>query len=422
MKSALSIIISREYLERVKRKSFIITTILMPLLMLAMMVAPALIMALSGPEKQTIAVIDDSGIVAPRLQNEGDITFKPVNAPLADLKADDNFQAILVIGKDVISVPEGNITLYTHGSPSMVTERYISDQLSDVIEDQRIRAYDIDNLHQILEEVSVDVQLQTYRLDKEEETATSSILSYLLGTFMMLILYMFIMLYDQMVMTSIIEEKNNRVLELVVSSVKPTDLMMGKILGIGAVAITQILIWAVLLIGCSIWVMPMLSTSVAQSGTADPAMIQAVMQLADPSFMGQLLIFMVLFLIGGYLFYSSIYAAIGSAVDNIQDASQLTSIAIVPIILALIISMSVVQDPNSTLALWTSYIPFTSPMVMMARVPFGIPVWQSIISLVVLYISFIGMIWLAAKIYRVGIFMYGKKPTIAELIRWTRYK
>ena len=422
MKSALSIIISREYLERVKRKSFIITTILMPLLMLAMMVAPALIMALSGPEKQTIAVIDDSGIVAPRLQNEGDITFKPVNAPLADLKADDNCQAILVIGKDVISVPEGNITLYTHGSPSMVTERYISDQLSDVIEDQRIRAYDIDNLHQILEEVSVDVQLQTYRLDKEEETATSSILSYLLGTFMMLILYMFIMLYGQMVMTSIIEEKNNRVLELVVSSVKPTDLMMGKILGIGAVAITQILIWAVLLIGCSIWVMPMLSTSVAQSGTADPAMIQAVMQLADPSFMGQLLIFMVLFLIGGYLFYSSIYAAIGSAVDNIQDASQLTSIAIVPIILALIISMSVVQDPNSTLALWTSYIPFTSPMVMMARVPFGIPVWQSIISLVVLYISFIGMIWLAAKIYRVGIFMYGKKPTIAELIRWTRYK
>lgn len=422
MKSALGIIISREYLERVKRKSFIITTILMPLLMLAMMVAPALIMALSGPEEQTIAVIDDSGVVAPRLQNEGDIKFVPVNTALADLKADDNYQAILVIGKDVISEPDGNISLYTHGSPSMVTEQFISDQLSDVIEDQRIRAYEIDNLRQILDEVNVDVQLQTYRLDKEEETATSSILSYLLGTFMMLILYMFIMLYGQMVMTSIIEEKNNRVLELVVSSVKPTDLMMGKILGIGAVAVTQILIWAVLLIGCSIWIMPLLSTSVAQSGTADPAMIQAVAQLADPSFMGQLLIFMVLFLIGGYLFYSSIYAAIGSAVDNIQDASQLTSIAIVPIILALIISMSVVQDPNSALALWTSYIPFTSPMVMMARVPFGIPVWQSIVSLVILYVSFVGMIWLAAKIYRVGIFMYGKKPTVAELIRWTRYK
>ena len=422
MKSALGIIISREYLERVKRKSFIITTILMPLLMLAMMVAPALIMALSGPEEQTIAVIDDSGVVAPRLQNEGDIKFVPVNTALADLKADDNYQAILVIGKDVISEPDGNISLYTHGSPSMVPEQFISGQLSDVIEDQRIRAYEIDNLRQILDEVNVDVQLQTYRLDKEEETATSSILSYLLGTFMMLILYMFIMLYGQMVMTSIIEEKNNRVLELVVSSVKPTDLMMGKILGIGAVAVTQILIWAVLLIGCSIWIMPLLSTSVAQSGTADPAMIQAVAQLADPSFMGQLLIFMVLFLIGGYLFYSSIYAAIGSAVDNIQDASQLTSIAIVPIILALIISMSVVQDPNSALALWTSYIPFTSPMVMMARVPFGIPVWQSIVSLVILYVSFVGMIWLAAKIYRVGIFMYGKKPTVAELIRWTRYK
>jgi len=422
MKSALGIIISREYLERVKRKSFIITTILMPLLMLAMMVAPALIMALSGPEKQSIAVIDDSGIIAPRLQNEGEITFKPVNTPLADLKADENYQAILVIGKDVVSVPDGNITLYTHGSPSMLTEKYISGQLNKVIEDIRVSAYDIDNLQQILDEINVEVTLQTYRLDKDEESATSSILSYLLGTFMMLILYMFIMIYGQMVMTSIIEEKNNRVLELVVSSVKPTELMMGKILGIGAVAVTQILIWAVLLIGCSIWIMPLLSASIASGNTADPSMIQAVSQLADPSFMAQLMIFMVLFLIGGYLFYSSIYAAIGSAVDNIQDASQLTSIAIVPIILALIISMSVVNDPNSALALWTSYIPLTSPMVMMARIPFGIPVWQSIISLAALYVSFLGMIWITAKIYRVGIFMYGKKPSVAELIRWARYK
>ena len=422
MKSALGIIISREYLERVKRKSFIITTILMPLLMLAMMVAPALIMALSTPEEQTIAVIDDSGVIAPRLQNEGEITFKPVNSPLADIKADDTYKAILVIGKDVVSAPDGNVTLYTHGSPSMLTEQYVSDQVGGVVEDLRIRAYDIANLQQILDEVSVEIKMQTYRLDKDEESATSSILSYLLGTFMMLILYMFIMIYGQMVMTSIIEEKNNRVLELVVSSVKPTDLMMGKILGIGAVAITQILIWAVLLLACSVWVMPLLSTSVAADSTADPAMIQAIAQLADPSFMAQLLIFMVLFLIGGYLFYSSIYAAIGSAVDNIQDASQLTSIAVVPIILALIISMSVVNDPNSTLALWTSFIPLTSPMVMMARIPFGIPAWQSVISLVVLYISFLGMIWVTAKIYRVGIFMYGKKPSIAELIRWARYK
>ena len=311
MKSALGIIISREYLERVKRKSFIITTILMPLLMVAMMAAPALIAAFSGPEKQTIAVIDDSGVIAPKLQNDGDIKFKAVTGELADVKANDDYEAILVIGKDVVSSPNGSVTLYTHSAPSMQTEQFITSQLEKNIEDLRIRAYDIDNLEQIMKEVEVDLTMQTFRLDKEEETATSSILSYLLGTFMMLILYIFIMLYGQMVMTSIIEEKNNRVLELVVSSVKPNDLMLGKILGIGAVAVTQILIWAVLLMACTLWVMPLVIGAAASSD--DPTVVQAISQLGDAGFMAQLLGFMVLFLVGGYLFYSSIYAAIGSS-------------------------------------------------------------------------------------------------------------
>ncbi len=420
MKSALGIIISREYLERVKRKSFIITTILMPLLMVAMMAAPALIAVFSGPEKQTIAVIDNSALIAPTLQNDGEIKFKPVTAGLEEIKADEDYDAILVIGKDVVSAPSDNVTLYTRSAPSIQTEHFITAQLEDKIEDLRIRAYDIDNLDKIMDEVSVDLTMQTFRLDKEEETATSSILSYLLGTFMMLILYIFIMLYGQMVMTSIIEEKNNRVLELVVSSVKPNDLMLGKILGIGAVAVTQIVIWAILLMAATIWVMPFVIDAAASSD--NPSILQAISQISDPAFMARLLGFMVLFLIGGYMFYSSIYAAIGSAVDNIQDASQLQSVAIVPIILAFIISMSVVQEPNSGLAFWTSLVPFTSPMVMMARMPFGIPVWESVLSVVILFASFFGMIWVAAKIYRVGIFMYGKKPSVAELIRWTRYK
>ncbi len=420
MKSALSIIISREYLERVKRKSFIITTILMPLVMLAMMVAPALIALMSKPEEQTIAVIDDSGVIAKSLHDSDEISFKSVTDDLDAVKGNEDYEAILVIGKNVVNSPTDNVTMYTHSSPSMTTEAYISGQIEKAIEDRRISSYDIDNLRQIMDNVQVDLTMKTYRLDQEEESETSSMLSYLLGTLMMLILYIFIMLYGQMVMTSIIEEKNNRVLELVVSSVKPNDLMLGKILGIGAVAVTQILIWAILLIVGSIWIMPMISGAAASSD--DPSLTAALTQLGDPVFMGQLLVFMVLFLIGGYLFYSSIYAAIGSAVDNIQDASQLQTIAIVPIILAFIVSMSVVQDPNSGMAFWTSIIPFTSPMVMMARMPFGIPVWQSILSIVVLYVSFFGMIWVAAKIYRVGIFMYGKKPSVVELIRWVKYK
>ena len=420
MKKAINIIIAREYLERVKRKSFIITTILMPVFMFAMMAAPTLIMLLSGPEERNVAVIDDSGVIAKRLQNEGSMTFHEINTDLAAAKLNEDYDAILVIGKGVVSEPNDNVTFYSHGAPSLQTEELVCSQIEDIVEDLRIRAYNIDNLQEILKEVSVDITMSTFRIDQEEESATSARLSYILGMFTMLILYMFIMLYGNMVMTSIIEEKSNRVLELIVSSVNPTSLMFGKIAGIGLVAITQILIWAVLLICGSMWLMPMLSSIVADSG--DTSMMQAMAQLGDIGFITELMVFMTIFLIGGYLFYSSIYAAIGSAVDNTQDAAQLQSVAIVPIILALMISMSVVADPNSSLAVWTSIIPFTSPMVMMARIPFGIPMWQSILSTVVLFASFMGMIWVAAKIYRVGIFMYGKKPTFAELIRWVRYK
>ena len=420
MSSALSIIISREYLERVKRKSFIISTILMPILMVGMMVAPALIAMFSEPETQTIAVIDDTGVIAPMLQNDGSLTFKPFGAGIDAAKADEDYDAILIIGREAVSEPKGNITLYTRGAPSMQNESAIRSQLGDAIESIRIDRIDISNLRQIMDQVHADVSIDTFRIDREEETATSSTLSYMLGITTMFILYMFIILYGQMVMTSIIEEKNNRVLELVVSSVRPTALMLGKILGIGLVAVTQILIWAVLLIACSIWLMPVLAGAVAGSGDAE--LTQAVTTMGDSSYMLGIFGYLVLFLIAGYLFYSSIYAAIGSAVDNIQDASQLQSVAILPIVIALILSMTVLTDPNSTLAMWTSMIPFTSPMVMMARLPFGIPAWEPVVSLLILVASLLAMIWLSAKIYRVGIFMYGKKPTITELIRWTRYK
>lgn len=416
MSRNLNIIISREYLSRVKRKSFIISTILMPIFMVGMMVAPVLIALTSTPENQLIAVIDDSGVVAKRLQNTEQVTFTSVTGELADFKANEDYDAILTINSDVVSSPKDAATLYTRGAPSIQTESFVTSQLDNIVRDLRIRAYNIDNLDQILREVEPNINLATFRIDKEEEESTSSGLSYGLGMFTMFILYMFIILYGQMVMTSIIEEKNNRVLELVVSSTKPFDLMMGKILGICLVAVTQILIWAILLIASSMWLIP------AITGSNDPEITAVIGQLSNPMFLVNIFGFMVLFLIGGYMFYSTIYAAIGSAVDNIQDASQLSTLAVIPVILALVISMAVVQDPNSTLAFWASIIPFTSPMVMMARLPFGIPLWQEILSLVVLYAGFVGMIWVAAKIYRIGIFMYGKKPTIKDLIKWTRYK
>ena len=419
MNSPLSIIIGREYFSRVKRKSFIISTILMPLFMIAMMVVPVAVAMLSTPDSMNIAVVDQSGVVAPALRNEGEMSF--VNNPqltIAEAKADETYDGVLVIGNDIVQNPAA-VTLYTRGASSMLSESVITSQLNKIIQDIRLEAYNIPELPKIMQDVQVDVSMTTFRLDEDQETETSSVTSYAIGMIMSLMLYMFIMLYGQMVMTSIIEEKNNRVLEIVVSSVKPSALMMGKICGIGLVALTQILIWAGLLIAASAWIIPGIA---AGSMSADAEVAGLVAQLGNTAYVASIFAYIVAFLVGGYLFYSAIYAAIGSAVDNVQDASQLQTIAIVPIILAMVLSMSVISDPNSQMAFWASIIPFSSPVVMMARIPFGIPGWEIALSLVLLYSSFFGMIWFSAKVYRVGIFMYGKKPTLGELVRWARYK
>ena len=212
--------------------------------------------------------------------------------------------------------------------------------------------------------------------------------------------------------------------------------MLGKICGIGLVAVTQILIWGVLIASMSAFLLPALLPSemtaeiaALNSGAADVStlntdieLLQAVSIMGNVGYIIQLFALLLAFLVGGFMLYAAIYAAIGSAVDNIQDAGQLQSIVIFPIIIGIIFGMTAASDPTSALSVWTSIIPFTSPMVMMARIPFGIPAWEIAVSLVVLYLSFFLMVWIAAKIYRVGIFMYGKKPTVKELIRWARYK
>lgn len=434
MSSKIGIVIRREYLERVSKKSFIVSTILMPLLMIGLMIAPTLLTTYNTPEEKTIAVVDNSGIIVPSLKNEESIKFIPSTAPIDSLKANSDIDGILVIGNNILTNNNG-ASLFTHDASSMMIEQNITKQLEEIIENQRLKNYNIENLDKIINEVNADITLSTYRIDEEKDSTSSSTLSYIIGMLMSLLLYMFLLLYGQLVMTSIIEEKNNRVLEIMVSSIKPGQLMMGKILGIGFVALTQVLIWAALMISMSAFVMPalmpadiMADVSAMNSGagsaalSTDVELLQALSIIGDVGYIISLFTYLTLFLIGGFLFYAALYAAIGSAVDNIQDAGQLQSIVVVPIILGLVLSMSVVADPNSTLATVLSMIPFTSPMTMMTRVPFGIPTWETILSLVILYGSFIFMVWVSAKIYRVGIFMYGKKPNIKELIKWIKYK
>lgn len=438
MANNISLVIRREFLERVKKKSFIITTILMPVFMLAMMAAPALIMMVTGSEERGITVIDETGTIGARLQSDKETHFTLLEStPLDSALADTEVAGVLYIPAGIM---DGKVSprLYTNGSSSIALENNVSSQIDGIIEEERLKQYDIENLDKILEEVHSDVKLMSIRNDKEdgESQSASAAVSYLIGIILTFLLYMCLLLYGQMVMTSIIEEKNNRVLEIVVSSVKPTHLMLGKICGIGLVAVTQILIWGVLIAAMSAFVLPAIipdtaltemsalnaGTLDATSASMDVEILQAMSLMSNVGYILQLFGLLILFLTGGFLLYAAIYAAIGSAVDNIQDASQLQSFVIFPIIIGIIFGMTAASDASSPAAIWTSFIPFTSPMVMMARVPSGIPMWEIGLSLAILYASFLLMVWIAAKIYRVGIFMYGKKPSIKDLIRWTRYK
>lgn len=435
--SKIGIVIEREYMERVKKKSFIITTILMPMLMLVLMALPAIIMSYVDSSATTVSVIDNSNVILPQLKNTESLTFLPAtDATVDSALTRDGIDAVLVIPENILTGNRSGLKYYANGPSSVGTETGIVDQINSIIETERLKGYNIANLDDILESVKSNVSLTTVRADKDSEESNSSMFSYGVGIGMTFVLYMFLLIYGQMVMTSIIEEKGNRVLEVVVSSVKPAQLMMGKIVGVALVAVTQMVIWGILLALMSAYLLPalmpadaMADVAAVQSGNFDSIsdqssieIIQAVGMLGNVSHILSLIALMTVFLVFGFLLYSSIFAAVGSSVDNIQDASQLTSFAVFPIIFGLIFAMVAATDPMGSVAFWMSMFPLTSPMVMVARIPFGIPAWEIALSLVLLAIGFIAMVWLAGKIYRVGIFMYGKKPSIKELIRWVNYK
>lgn len=431
------IIIAREFNERVRKKSFIITTVLMPVLMIALMAAPTLMMIFAKGETKTLLVVDESGVIASQLTGDDDVVFETSTLAPDEARARTDRFGVLWIGGDIVDNPS-NAKLYTNSSSSMSLESSISSQMEKIIERERLKRYDIDNLEQIMRDVKASVTLSTYRNDLaaegEEKEATSSGTAYMMGIFLGMMLYMFLLIYGSMVMTSVIEEKGSRVLDVLVSSVSPFRLMMGKILGVAAVAVTQIAIWAVLVCGVGAVVLPaimpddvMRSVEAVQSGAMtsaeagiDADMLSAVSLATDPVRIVMMFVWLLLFLTGGFLFYSAMFAAVGSSVDSIQDAQQLQTPVTIPIILAITLAMSVFNDPNSSLAFWASMIPFTSPVVMMARIPFDIATWQIALSLAVLYASVAGMAWAAGKIYRVGIFMHGKKPTFKELLSWIR--
>lgn len=436
--SNIWLIVAREFNERVRKKSFIVTTLLMPVLMLGLMLAPALMMRYASGQTKTIVVIDRSGLVAQHLESSDKVRFETSDLPVdTALRVMIDKFGVLCIGADVLTNPS-DVKLYANSASSMMLEENLRGQIAKVLEREKLRAYRIEDLDRILADVKTDVKMQVVRNDEGSPSSGSSAVAAMVGLGLGMVLYMFLMIYGAMVMQSVIEEKSSRVLEVVVSSVRPFELMMGKIFGVASVAVVQVLIWAVLVCGAGAAVMPHVlpdgameaaaalqqggGAATAAAGDFDPETLGAIALATDVGYLAMLFGYLLLFVVGGYLLYSAMFAAVGSAVDNAQDAAQLQTPIMIPIILAVIVEMSVLNDPNSPLAFWFSLIPFTSPVVMMARIPYGIPTWEIVLSLVLLYAAFVGMVWLSAKIYRVGIFMYGKKPTLREMFRWIRYK
>ena len=436
----IGLIIMREFKERVYKKSFIITTLLMPLLLALVSVAPTLIMIYAKGDTKSISVIDNSGIVAQRLESNEDVEF--VTIPNGDLQEElkkslesDNF-GLLYIGEDIVKNPN-NIQLYTNSSSSMLIEDAITDQIEEIIEAERLKEYNISDLKQILESIEVNISLSTFRNDSQEQTASSSAASSFIGIILGFVLYFFLVIYGSIVMQSIIEEKSSRNLEVLVSTVRPFEMMMGKILGVALVAATQIVVWGVLIVLMSAVLVPALMPDdilasveavkggadvmeMASSGV-DVEMVAAISSITNTGYIAKLVVLMLVFMVGGFLLYAAMYAAVGASVDTAQDAQQLTTPITIPIILAFLILTMVMNDPNSPLVVWCSMIPFTSPIVMMGRIPSGIPAWEIALSIALLYATFIVMVWFAGKIYRVGIFMHGKKPSFKDLYKWMKY-
>ncbi len=474
----VNIIIKREYLTRVKKKSFIITTFLVPVLFAVLCTLPTVIMLLAKEEAKNIAVIDQSGIVVSHLSNTETVTFtqyKDVDPDVFKKQLDSaGMDALLVISPLDTVKKTVTATTYAPKPLGMEMTESIEGKINDAVEDYRISTYDISGLDKIMESVKPDVKLLSYKMDESgNETLNESGLYMVLSTVLGMIIYLFISMFCGMVMSSVIEEKSSRVVEVLVSSVKATELLFGKIIGVALVALTQFFMWIALtlliltavngVIGVNVFSqsgdptaqmtemmsgmgvsqeqmdaaglsMPSISglSSAVQSDSVTvasdslavnaPSELSAVLSTLGGINYVQLIIVFLLFFVFGYLLYASMFAAIGSAVENEADSQQLVLPLTIPLMIGFFIAMFAYKSPDSGLVFWGSMIPFTSPMVMLTRVLFGVPTWQIVLSISILILTFVLCAWLSAKIYKVGILMFGKKSTFKDLWKWLKMK
>lgn len=443
------LIIEREFMSRVKKKSFIIMTLLTPILFAALMVGPTFLANMENTELTKIGVIDDSKQFEGKIKETDYIKFDFLkNKSSEDFKKDfekSGYYAILYINKNAINNPD-SIILYSNKQPSIDVVSHISTAIEKEIETQKLKAFKIDNIDEIIKTIKTNVDVRTIKWSKEGvEKESNQFVTMGIAYIMSFMMYMMVLLFGTQVMQGVIEEKTSRIVEVIISSVKPFQLMMGKILGIAAVCLVQILAWIVLTyaigtISISIFAdktkiakteqtQQIGSTGSQQNNV--PADIKAPQKSMSSNeifklFEGQnvflILAGFIFYFLFGFLLYAALFAAVGSAVDSPTDTQQLIMPITLPLILSIIVMISGIKSPDGPLAFWFSMIPLTSPIVMLTRIPFGVPAWQLITSGALLIITFVGVTWMAAKIYRTGILLYGKKNSWAEMWKWIRYK
>lgn len=439
------LVLQREYFTRVRKKSFIIMTLLGPLLFAAVWVVP-IVLALKSSSVKKIVVVDESRRFIDKFKDSKDLKFNyPENlsadAAKALLNSDgSDIYAVLHIPDINIDKPDG-IKLFAGSNPSVDIEMSIERRIEDIIEEEKTRRAGVSP--ETLAQLKSNVKLTSRVLNKEgDEKESSSVASTAVGFMAGFLIYMFIFIYGSQIMKGVIEEKSNRIVEVIISSVRPFQLMMGKILGVALVGLTQFILWILLSMlitsaGTAIMAGTM-QDKVSSAAVTEAAMqnqsdeVKAEVAKANPmekvsKALGTINFPLVIaaflfYFVGGYFFYGSLFAAIGAASDNETDTQQFMLPITVPLVLALVLAQFVIKDPTSQLAFWMSMIPFTSPIGMMIRLPFGVPAWELILSIILLVLGFIGTTWLAARIYRVGILMYGKKVNYKTLSKWLFYK
>lgn len=448
----IGLVIGREYNTRVRKKSFLILTFVVPILFAAMMVLPSLIMLNTKEKTKEVAVVDQSGIVMPFLENGQAANWYDYSSEdPEELKGrlDELGKDILVVISPLDSASSVSVATYSTKPAGVDFAESLSGRVSDAVEDYRIKSYNIKGLDEILSNVKARIHVQEFTLGEDgKETISESGIFMIVSMVLGMLIYIFVAMFSGMVMGSVIEEKSSRVVEVLVSSVKSIDLMFGKIIGVALVALTQFALWIVLTfaivgIGGAAFgpkLLQKMQGSNAMEQTAQMAtmgtgfhMEDAIAMMEDSSLKtilttlgnihwGQLILAFLVYFVLGYLLYSSLFAAVGSAVENESDSQQLQLPITIPLVIGFFIAIMAMRNPYSQVVWWGSMIPFTSPIVMLARIPYGVPGWELILSIAILIATFALCAWASAKIYRAGILIFGKKSTWADLWKWLKQK